>query len=69
MKLDDSGLLAVRKVRENKYVPHDGAAARKRRLRQIAAGSLKGDYVTTAARYVAIGLTDPSQPYFIKDIK
>jgi hypothetical protein len=64
MKLNDNRILVPQ--RGNKYLPHQSQRERRRRLRQIAAGTLQGPEVTIDARYVAAGLINPNEPYFIK---
>lgn len=69
MKLNDneSPILVPRPTSMSKYVPHQGRREARRRLRQISAGSLtESNGATLAARYVAAGLIDPTEAYFIK---
>jgi hypothetical protein len=65
MKLNDNVILMPTK-RSNKYLPHQSQRERRRRLRQISAGTLQGQEVTIDARFVAAGLVNPNEPYFIK---
>ncbi len=66
MNFDKPDLYVPRPVAVSKYNPHQGSAERKRRIKQIANGSLRGSYITLAARYVAAGLVDPTEQYIIK---
>lgn len=61
--------VTVKPPKVTRYNPHAGRAERRRRLKQIAAGHLKGDFVSIGARYAAIGLTDPTEIYMLKDAK
>lgn len=56
---------------ESKYLPHQSKREARRRLRQIAAGTLKGPetFISVGVRYAAIGLTDPNDMTFIVEPK
>lgn len=57
MKSPDSSIILMKATKESRYLPHQSSRECKRRMRQIAAGTLKDASVTISARYQAAGLS------------
>ncbi len=47
-------------VKGSKYNPHQSTAERRRRIKQVQRGAVKGPVVTDELRYAAAGLVHPN---------
>ncbi len=65
---NDTDIVLMRTIKQSKYNPHQSSKEMKRRMKQIAAGSLKGPVVSMAARYKAAGLSSLDDISLVKGI-
>ncbi len=68
MKINDSSIIMMKKVKASKYLPHQSTREMRRRMKQIAAGTLQGSEVTMGARLHAIGLSSLDDIHIIKTL-
>ncbi len=61
-------ILQMREIKQSNYNPHHSSKEMKRRMKQIAAGSLKGPAVSMVARYKAAGLSSLDDISLVKVI-
>ncbi len=63
-----NAILQMREIKQSKYNPHQSFKEKQRRMKQIAAGTLKGPAVSMAARYRAAGLSSLDDISLVKGL-